>query len=873
MQRMFIERQLKRQFGRFFNTPRSRLRTLSMLATAAFFLILGSVVLVGLLFAWYAKDLPRPDKVQRVEGLSTVVLDRNGETIYDIFQGQNRIPVQFADIPKALRDATVAVEDKDFYKHKGLSTTGILRAVFQIFVFHNLQGGSTLTQQLVKNVLLTNERTLPRKMKEAILSIQIERKYNKDEILQMYLNEAPYGGTAVGVESAAKQYFDKKAKDLTVAECAILAGLPQSPSLYSPFGNDAKAYVARTQHVLRRMRDDGYITPQQEVDINKQITTMKFASGDSNLKAPHFVSYVKDQLIEKFGQKVVDAGGLKVTTTLDLKLQDTAQTIVKEEIDKLKKLNVSNGAAVVLNPKTGEILAMVGSKDYMATESGGFKFNVAVQALRQPGSSIKPFSYAAALKKGYTASTVLMDVDTKYPSGDTAKPEYNPKNYDGKFRGPMQLRYALGNSINTIAVKVSALVGVKEVLRTSYDMGLTTLEPTDELLKRLGLSMTLGGGEVKLLDITSAYGVFATGGLRQEPVSILKVEDAKGKVLFQHQEVQPRRVISSDVTFIISNMLSDNDARKDTFGEKSYLVIPGKTVAVKTGTTDDKRDNWTLGYTPSMVVGVWVGNNDNTPMNPALASGVTGAAPIWSRIIREALIDKKDEPFTKPDNVIQMDVDGYLGGTPVTSSTRKEYFIKGTEPNSRSPLYKDFKMSKHEGTKLANVVEILKGEFDTKQYIVFTEQDPVSGDGKNRWQDGINAWVAGQGDTRFHPPTETYSGGDSLAISLKEPGDGQRIDDNAVKVTIKAVSPDGIAKIEVFVDGAKQKETTSDSFSDTVNINNGPYRLIKARATDNKGKTAEAEIHISVNQPYGTPTPIPTETPLPTSAPVVTSTP
>jgi 1A family penicillin-binding protein len=873
MQRLFIERQLKRQFGKYFSTPRNRLRTLSTLATVAFFCVLGGVVLVGLLFAWYAKDLPRPDKVQRVEGLSTVVLDRNGETIYDIFEGQNRIPVLLADIPKSLKDATVAVEDKEFYTHKGLSTSGILRAIVQIFVFRNMQGGSTLTQQLVKNVLLTNEQTLPRKMKEAILAIQIERKYSKDDILQMYLNEAPYGGTAVGVESAAKYYFDKDVKELNVAESAVLAGLPQSPTLYSPFGNDPKAYIARTQHVLRRMREDGYITAQQETDLNKQITTIKFATGDSGLKAPHFISYIKDQLVEKFGQKTVDAGGLKVTTTLDLKLQEKAQTIVKEEVDKVIKLKVSNGAAVVLDPKTGEILAMVGSKDYMATESGGFKFNVAVQAIRQPGSSIKPFSYATALKKGYTASTVLLDVDTKYPSGDPAKPEYNPKNYDGKYRGPMQLRYALGNSINTIAVKVSALVGVKEVLRTAYDMGMLTLAPTDETLKRLGLSMTLGGGEVKLLEITSAYGVFATGGLREEPVSILKVEDAKGKVLFQHQPVQSRRVITPDVTFIISSILSDNDARKDTFGEKSYLVIPGKTVAVKTGTTDDKRDNWTIGYTPSVVVGVWVGNNDNSPMNPALASGVTGAAPIWNRIIKEALAAKKDEPFTKPDNVIQMDVDGYLGGTPVTSSARKEYFIKGTEPTGKSPLYKDIKISKHDGNKLANAVEILKGEYDIKQYIVFTEQDPVSGDGKNRWQDGINAWVAGQGDSRFHPPTETYSGGDTLAVSLKEPSDGQRMNDKNVKVTVKAVSPNGISKIEVFVDGTKQKETNSDSFSDTVTVDDGSYRSIKVRATDGKGSTTESEIHISVNQPYGTPTPIPTLSPTPTPIIIPISTP
>lgn len=854
-----MERQLKKHFG----SPRNRLRTMSTLATVAFFCVLGAVVFVGLLFAWYAKDLPRPDKVNRVEGLSTVILDRTGETVYDIYENQNRIPVKFEDIPKALKDATIAVEDKDFYKHKGLSTTGLVRAIVNIFVFRNLQGGSTLTQQLVKNALLSQEQTLPRKMKEAVLAIQIERKYSKDEILQMYLNEIPYGGTAAGVEAAASYYFDKHVKELTVPESVILAGLPQAPSLYSPFGKDPKAYIARTLHVLRRMREDGYITPQQELDLKKQIEQVKFVSGDINLNAPHFVSYVKELLVEKFGQKTVDAGGLRVTTTLDLKLQEQAQKIVKEEIDKVKNLKVSNGAAVVIDPKTGEILAMVGSKDYMATESGGFKFNVVTQGLRQPGSTMKPFSYAAALKKGYTASTTLLDVDTKYPSGDVTKPEYNPKNYDGKYRGPVQLRFALGNSINVIAVKVLALVGVKDVLRLATDMGISTLAPTDDNIKRFGLSLTLGGGEVTLLDITSAFGAFGTGGLRQEPIALLKVEDTKGKVLFEHKAVQSKRVLSADVAFIVSNILSDNNARKEVFGEKSYLVIPGKTVAVKTGTTDDKRDNWTIGYSPSIVVGVWVGNNDNSPMNPALASGVTGAAPIWNRIIRETLIEKKDEPFTKPDNVIEMEIDSYAGGTVVGDARRKEFFIKGTEPNGSATCYQNIKISKHDGNKLANIVEILKGEYETKQYVVWKEQDPVSGDGKNRWQDGINAWIAGQGDWKFHPPTETYSGGDALALSIKEPSNGQTINDTNVKITVKATSTNGISKIEIFA-GGTTRTVNSDTFSDTISMSEGSYQSIRAKATDSKGNTTESEIHIGVNQAFATPTPIPTVTPVPT---------
>ena len=865
-----------RQFRRRFNFGRVRTRTWASLAVYLFIGIAAIVLFTVFLFAWYAKDLPRPDTVRRTNGLSTVILDRNGETLYDIYQNQNRLPAKFADMPLYLKEATIAVEDKNFYTHQGFSMMGIVRAMFSIVTFRGIEGGSTLTQQLVKNVLLTNERTIPRKIKEAILSIQIERKYKKDEILQMYLNEAPYGGTAVGVESAAQYYFGKSVKDLTLIESAVLAGLPQSPSTYSPFTGLPKAYVWRTQQVLRRMREDGYITSAQETAANKQLDTIKFAQEDGALRAPHFVAYVKDQLVAKFGSQLVEGGGLQVTTTLNWKLQDKAQTIVKEEVDKVKTLKVSNGAAVVVDPKTGEILAMVGSKDYTATDSGGFKFNVAVQGLRQPGSSIKPFTYATAFKKGYTASTLLMDVDTKYPSGDAAKPPYNPKNYDGKFRGPMQLRYALADSINTIAVKVSALVGIKDALQTAYDMGISSLAPTQDTLKRLGLSMTLGGGEVTLLDLTSAYGVFATGGLRMPPVSILKVVDPNGKVLYQYTPATPQRVLPQDVSYMISDILSDNNARQDTFGLHSYLNIPGYTVAAKTGTTDDKRDNWTEGYTPSIAVGAWVGNNDNSPMNPALASGVTGAAPIWNRIMKAALSGKKDEPFGRPGNIIEMDIDAYGGGLPASGQpTRKERFIKGTEPTGPAVIYQNLKISRHDNTKLANSVEVTKGEYDTKQYIVFTEQDPISTDGQNRWQQAIDAWISSQGDSKFHPPKDTYQGSDTIAVSIKQPGDMQQVG-NDISVRVEASSINTITKVQlfdVFNGEEKKKDERSDtSYLITIHLDGDGSHILKAVAFDNKGNSSEHSIHLGVNKPYATPTPTPEPTPIPTVIPTATPT-
>ncbi len=867
---MWREAHFHRQWKRAFGSGRVKMKLWSTIAMATLFLFIIGVVFTGILFAWYAKDLPRPDKVKRSDGLSTVVLDRNGEKLYDIFEDENRILVKWEDIPQSLKDATIAVEDKDFYKHQGLSRTGILRALLNIFVFRNLQGGSTLTQQLVKNVLLTQERTIPRKIKEAILAIQIERKYTKDEILRMYLNEAPYGGTAVGVEAASEYYFGKPVRELTLVESAVIAGLPQSPSRYSPFSGEEKAYVPRSQHVLRRMREDNYISSAQETQAKSELDRVVFVSSGQGLRAPHFVAYVRELLAQKFGEKMIAAGGLTVTTTIEWKLQEKAQTAVFEEVEKAKKLKVGNGAAVVLDPKTGEILAMVGSKDYMATDSGGYKFNVATQALRQPGSAIKPIMYAAAFKKGYTPSTLLLDVDTKYPSGDPDKPEYNPKNYDNKFRGPMQLRYALGNSMNTIAVKVSALVGVRDSLRLAYDMGLTTLEPSDENLKRIGLSLTLGGGEVKLLDLTSAFGVFANMGLRHDPVAILKVVDSHAKTIYEHKASSGRQVLSSEISFLVSDILSDNEARKEVFGPRSYLVIGGHTVAAKTGTTDDKRDNWAMGYTPSVVVGTWVGNNDNSPMHPSLASGVTGAAPIWSRIMREALAKHPDEPFVRPSGVVEMEIDSYGGGTPKDGyPTRKERFVKGTEPTGPAAIYKEVKVSKSDTNKLANPVQIAKGEYDSRSFVIFSEDDPVSSDGKNRWQEAINAWISGQSDPKFHPPTETSSTSDAIAVSIKEPGNETQVNSRDVKIRVEAGAGQGVDKIEIYVDGKREREVSGSQASETIDMKTDGVHTIKAKAIDTKGNVAEREIRISVNQPFPTPTP----TPLPATPTPISPTP
>ena len=844
-----------------------KVRLGNFLLKAAVAGILLGIVGIIFLFIWYSKDLPSPDKVQRKDGFSTVVLDRNEKPLYDIFTDKNRIPLKSEEIPDWIKKATVAIEDKDFYKHQGFDTRGMIRSLVNIITLRGLQGGSTLTQQLVKNSLLTSERSLPRKIREFVLSIQIERKYTKDQILQMYLNEAPYGGTMYGVESATQGYFGKHAKDLTLIESVILAGLPQEPSYYTPFGSYPKAYIDRATEVLRRMREDGDITPSQEAELKRDLPNVKFKENSEKSKAIHFVLKVRQELIDKFGSQVVDAGGLRVITTLDGDLQEKTETIVKEEVEKAKNLNLTNGAAVVIDPRNGEILAYVGSKDFSESENGfQGKFDVALMGLRQPGSALKPIAYAVGFTKGYNPSTLIMDVATQFPGGEGQK-DYEPKNYDGKFKGPVQVRFAIGNSINVPAVKMTAMVGVPDILKTAYDMGLSTLAPTSLNERKLGLSLVLGGGEVKLIDLTSAYGVFATGGVRNDPSDILKVIDPGGNVIYEKKPVAGRRVLNEDVSFLVSHILLDNNARKDIFGPNSYLIVPGKTVGVKTGTTDDKKDNWTVGYTPSVVVGVWVGNNDNSAMNPKIASGVTGAAPIWNRIMKEALKDKKDEEFKKPDNVTSVTIDAFGGGLPKDGRpTRSEYFIKGTEPTATASIYKKLKVSKSDNNKLANAVEIANGQYDEKDFIVFEETDPTSRDGKNRWQEGIDQWLKTQSDPAYKAPHDTSTTDENtIVVRFKRPQDKSKLDDNSFDVVIEANANRDIKKMELYInDSLKNSQDNTSLMTQNITLDSGIYKL-KAKAYDDAGHTGESEITIGIKtDPAPTDTPLsPSDTPTP----------
>ena len=852
---MYLSRRLK---------FRSQYDKEKLIAKFLFFLtgavILGFIFLF-ILFAWYAKDLPSPSKLSQQTGYSTVFLDREGKVLYDMYKDKNRVPVTFEEIPKTLKEATIAIEDKNFYKHGGFSQTGMIRAVFNMFLGRGLQSGSTITQQLIKNVLLTNRQTITRKVQEIILSFEVERRYEKDEILLMYLNEAPYGGSYWGVGTAAKAYFGKSVKDLNLVESAILAGLPQSPSLYSPFIGKNEAWKSRTKSVLRRMREDRYITKEQEKTALKKVETTKFNAPKILIEAPHFVFYVKDRIENEYGSKIIDQG-VKIKTTLSLEVQQITEKIVKEEIAKLKDFNATNAAVVVLDSKTGEILAMIGSYDFNDEKFG--KFNVAELGQRQPGSALKPFTYGLAFEKGYTPSSIFMDVKTTFP--DQGNEDYIPVNYDGKFRGPVQLRFALGNSINVPAVKILAVLGLRDFLTKLNDLGMPTFAPSSENLKRFGLSLTLGGGETTLLNLTSAYSTLATGGIRHEVSSIVDVSDFKGKNIFKKVRTQEKKVFSPEVSFLLSHILSDNNARIEEFGPNSYLNIPGKTVAVKTGTTDDKRDNWAVGFTKSITVGVWVGNNDNSPMNPKIASGATGASPIWYGIMRELLKKYDDGIIDKPDRVKALTIDSFLGGLPRDGyPTRSEYFIEGTEPKDISPWYKKVKISKSNG-KLANEVEIKSGNYEEKDFIIISENDPVSTDGKNRWQEAINAWAGQQGDDKFKPPTETSdASNDSVIVSIKSPSNQSTVSSGNLNIKAKIVSLDKLKSVKIKLNGEEIRSWNEDKkeMDETISLIEEKVYELQIIATNEKDKQGESTVKFGFNKPwdYVTPTLTPTPTP------------
>lgn len=586
---------------------------------------------------WWSKDLPDPKNIDQGRiNESTKIFDSTGEhLLYEIGEAK-RTQVGLAQISSHVTQATLAAEDDQFYTHHGLDIFGILRGIIlKPLSGQRAQGGSTITQQLIKISILSPERTLQRKVKEAVLAIELEQRFSKDEILEMYLNTIPYGSRAYGIEAAAQTFFGSTAANLTLAQAAYLASLPKAPSYYSPYGSHIEDLRSRQEYILGRMASLDMITPEQAEAAKKE--EISFQPARESIRAPHFVFYVKELLEQEFGERVIDQGGLKVITTLDIRLQTLAEEVLKNRQDQLQKLGASNGALVAINPKNGDILTMAGSVDYFNEEIDG-NVNVAIRH-RSPGSSIKPFVYAAAFLKGFTPDTVLVDAETDFGKG------YRPKNYNLKEHGPVTMRQALSNSLNIPAVQTLYLAGVKEATKLAHDMGMESLTDPD----RYGLSLVLGGGDVRLLDEVSAYGVFANEGLRFPPRAVLKVENKEKKIFDATEtEVTGEQVLPAQITRLVTSVLSDNNARALVFGTGSPLQLGSRPVAAKTGTTQEFRDGWTMGFTPSLVTGVWTGNNDNTPMK-SRSDGVVTAGPIWNAFMRQALQGTPIEQFVAPE--------------------------------------------------------------------------------------------------------------------------------------------------------------------------------------------------------------------------------
>ena len=838
------------------------LNLLVSLTTMATAFLIVSILLTIVVFAYFSRSLPSPNRLlERSFELSTRFYDKNGELIFEVFGEKNRTLVTLDQIPPVVVNSTLATEDSEFHLHRGFSLRGMLRAVRNTFTGEGLQGGSTITQQVIKNTLLTQDRTVTRKIKELILSLQLENRYSKEEIIQMYLNETPYGGQNYGIFSASKAYFNKTPDQLTLSEAAYLSGLPQRPSYYSQFGSNPEAGIERRNYVLYLMKERGWIgSDGRRYFINddeyKSATEeeLKFETAKVPLAAPHFVFYTKKILADMFGEQMVEQGGLRVTTTLDLKTQELAQETVTKEVADANSLNVWNGSMVVLDPKTGHILAMVGSKGYNldpepdGCTSGlpgkeGCKFDPYVNvttSLRQPGSAIKPVTYATMLSQGYSASFPFLDVPSLFEGSAPDKP-YEPENYDGIFRGVMSLRRSLGNSLNIPAVKALKIVGIDNMIDQAEKMGITTF--TDR--QRYGLALTLGGGEVRLLELTSAFSVFAAQGKYRQPTPILEVKDSNDNVLYKWQDTGGVEALSDEVAFLISDILADNGARSSAFGTGSLLVIPGKTVSVKTGTTDDKRDNYAIGFTPSVVAGSWVGNNNNEEMNPYISSGITGATPIWHNFMVEYLKDSPDEKPEVPKNVKKIEIDELTGMLPYGDNNRRqEWFIENTEPTAPSDWFQRIKVCEQD-SRIANESCDKYGDTDEKTFIRIQAELP-------EWQTSVDAWVKeNYEDDKYFPPLmrsklEYDSDGevenkDEVNVAIVGVDDGDTLPLN-FRLNIEVSSYHDVSLITIYMDGEKIAEDSSEPYGYNFKlgvdkIGEHEFEATARNKNDDKGST------------------------------------
>jgi len=733
--------------------------------------VLAALFMVYILILSF--DLPSVENFEsrRVQQ-STKIYDREGKTLlYEISAGQKRTIIPFGDIPEYLKQATIAIEDENFYNEPAFDLKAILRSLYvNVTNRQVVQGASTITQQLAKNAFLSSERTFTRKMKELILAVRLNSSYTKDQVLYFYLNEIPYGPVFYGVESASQAYFGKPAKELDLAQSAILAAIPQAPTYYYPWGNNGAELKRRQELVLKRMFDLGFISATQYSAARSE--EIVFEPQNLGIRAPHFVMAVQNYLIKKYGEDMVRTGGLSVQTTLDWELQELAEKTVLEGAKRNAELyGGKNAALVAQDPKTGQVLAMVGSRDYFDKEIDG-NFNVATQGLRQPGSALKPFVYMRAFEKGYSPDTVLFDVPTEFVPGcpplvlSDARECFNPSNYDGKFRGPVQMKVALGNSLNIPAVKTLYLVGISDALETLRRLGIRTLNDPS----RLGLSLVLGGGEVYLLDMVEAYAVLAEEGLRHEQSLILEVKDNKGEVLEKFSD-RTEEVISPEYPRLINDILSNNENRYQVFGTFLPESLADNQVAIKTGTSNDFKDAWAFGYSRNLVAGVWAGNNDNKPMNQLAASV---AVPIWRNFMSEALKKFPASAFTRPESIFREKA--YLAGKFNENGEVHSilYYVNKNDPLGPAPLS--------------------------------PEVDPQF----SNWEAAVQNWVR-----NFRPdllvPGE---GGEAPRIEISSPRGGDYLTGTTISVSSRITSPSAIAGIRAYLNGSKIREFSGNFGND-----------------------------------------------------------
>jgi 1A family penicillin-binding protein len=851
MQNIFSPNNLSSKKGKRFHIPWKLLFKLFGVGVAVLILAIAGV------FAYFFKDLPDPGKINnRFIAESTKIYDRTGNhLLYEVHGEEKRTQIDFNQMPDVLKYATISLEDQDFYNHHGIKLTAILRSVFKdVIQLGKAQGGSTITQQFVKNSLLSNEKTLVRKIKEVILSLELETKFSKDEILTMYLNEIPYGSNAYGIEAAAQTFFGKPARELTLDEAAVIAALPQATTYYSPYGSHNDALIGRKDYALKTMARLGYITEEQATEAINTTTLSKIKPQKNIIAAPHFVMYIKDYLQQKYGDSAVEQGGLKVYTTLDWDKQQLAERVVKDGATKnTTTYKAANAGLVAMDPKTGQVLAMVGSKDYFAqSEPSGctpgkdcvFEPNVNVAvSLLQPGSSFKPYVYLTAFKKGFTPETNIWDVDTNFSTDDGKI--YNPKNYDGKNSGLLQMKDALARSLNVPAVKTLYLAGVKDSIATAKNMGVTTLNEPD----RYGLSLVLGGGEVKLLDHVNAFSTFAANGIHRSTTAILRIEDSKGAILEKYGDTQGEKVIDEKYIAMIDYILSTNALRAPVFGDKNPLSFDDRPVAAKTGTTNEWRDGWTMGYTPSLTVGVWAGNNDHSTMKQG-ADGIFVAAPIWRSFMDEALksITKEDFPKYEPEDAGKDILNGKLD----MKQELKVCEIPGENDEYCliSDACPDNKAKKKKFSDTHSILYYINKEDVRGEAPKNPENDPQF---KN-WESGVKNWLKENKYSTDGAPTEKCQEKDfsryKINIENISHSGGNPITTPTINISVKISAPYGVKKATISVDGDDISSDDSDSFGADYTIPNDKYNStleIKVDATDNNGNSDSSNTKINTN--------------------------